>query len=289
MKTNPSAAAATQLGDWVGRSEARSDQVAAAPLMALSAILDRDEPMPRIGAVVPPLAHWLYFLPVVRHSQIGHDGHAARGDFLPPVPLARRMWVGGRVNFHGPLRVGDAIERFSQVINVSEKTGHSGPLVFVTVRHEVRSAGRTALIEEQDLVYLPVGGQARRPAPSCSLRGNPEWTCKIQPDPVLLFRFSALTFNAHRIHYDRTYAREVEGLPALLVQAPLTALLLLESLRKHLQSPEISEFSFRAMKPLLDTSPFVLCGRSDADQRGVALWVADAAGDVAMEAAGTLA
>jgi hypothetical protein len=178
---------------------------------ALSATLDRDDPAPIAGTEVPPLWHWTYFTPLARASEIGEDGHPKRGGFLPPVPLPRRMWAGGRLEFHEPLRVGDVATRVSRIQDVNVKTGRSGSLVFVTVRHEFSTARGLVLSEEHDIVYrdAPAPG-APAPAPQAAPTGE-EFAREIAPDPVLLFRYSALTFNGHRIHYDRSYVTGVEG------------------------------------------------------------------------------
>jgi 3-methylfumaryl-CoA hydratase len=277
------------LKGWIGRTESRSDQLALTPVAAMSATLDREDPPPQAGDALPPLWHWLYFLPIHRGSEIGADGHPRRGGFLPPVPLPRRMWAGGRLQFHRPLRLGDAVSRLSQVVDVSHKEGRTGPLVFVRVRHEVSDATGVALTEEHDIVYRdnPRPGDAvpaPQPAP-----GDPEWTREIRPDEVLLFRYSALTFNGHRIHYDRRYVTEVEGYPGLIVHGPLIATLLVDLLRRNLPQAAVARFAFRAVRPLFDIAPFSVCGRIEADGKTVKLWAKDAEGWLAMDATAVLA
>ena len=141
-----------RIEDWVGREEERADVVTAAPIAALSALLDREDPPPRAGDAAPPLAHWLYFLPTYRQSAAGADGHAARGEFLPPVPLPRRMWAGSRLEFVRPFTVGSEVTRRSRIVSVTPKEGRSGALVFVTVRHAVSDAGGPVLSDEHDIV-----------------------------------------------------------------------------------------------------------------------------------------
>ena len=199
------------LKEWIGRAELQSDEITAVPLAMLSATLDRDDPPPRPADPVPPLWHWLYFLPIHRQSEIGSDGHAKLGSFLPPVPLPRRMYAGGRLQFLHPLRVGEGISRTSRVIDVSQKEGRSGTLIFVLVRHEISNRYGLALTEEHDIVYR------NHPAPSDptpepqAAPDDSDWTENIRPGPVvLLFRYSALTFNGFRIHYDHKYISEVE-------------------------------------------------------------------------------
>jgi 3-methylfumaryl-CoA hydratase len=269
---------------WTGRREVAEDIATPVPVAALSATLDRDDPPPRAGDPLPPLWHWLYFLPLHRHSEIGPDGHAKRGGFLPPVPLPRRMWAGGRFTFRRPLRIGEAIRRTSTIAEVSHKSGRSGDLVFVLVRHEVAGAeGGIAVAEEHDIVYraAPQPGEmaaAPRPAPA-----RAAWRRDIAPDAVLLFRYSALTFNGHRIHYDRRYAAEIEGYPGLVVHGPLIATLLVDLLRRNVPVP-ITRFRFRAVRPLFDTAPFAVCGAPVTDGAGASVWAQDAEGLLAMEA-----
>jgi 3-methylfumaryl-CoA hydratase len=272
-----------ELKAWTGRQEVVDDMVTPVPIAALAATLDRDDPAPVPGTPLPPLWHWLYFLPVHRQSQIGPDGHARRGGFLPPVPLPRRMWAGGRFEFRRPIRVGDAVRRTSTIADVSLKQGRTGPLVFVLVRHEVATAEGAALVEEHDIVYrdLPEPGEpvpAPRPA-----RTDAVWRRDIHPDDVLLFRYSALTFNGHRIHYDRRYVTEVEGYPGLIVHGPLLATLLADLVRRHSDRP-MTAFRFRAVRPLFDVADFAVCGVPSPDGRRAALWAQGADGFLAMEA-----
>jgi len=277
------------LREWIGRSERRSDTLTTAPLTGLAATLDRvedGEPLP--GVPLPPLAHWLYFLPQAPAREIGADGHPERGGFLPPVPLPRRMWAGGRLEFHRDLHVGDEVERRSTIARVDAKQGRSGALVFVTVRHEFSDAKGVALSEEHDIVYReePQPGAAP-PAPSMAATGE-DFSREIVPDPVLLFRYSALTFNGHRIHYDRKYVTEVEGYPGLVVHGPLIATLLVELLRRELPEARLRAFAFKAASPLFDTHPFTLCGKREADGH-IALWARNQDGRLAMQARAELA
>jgi 3-methylfumaryl-CoA hydratase len=276
------------LRGWIGRTETVHDTLTAAPLEALAATLDRDVAAPRLGDAAPPGTHWLYFLPAARQSAIGPDGHPRRGGFLPPVPLPRRMWAGSQIAFQRPLAVGQALARCSRIEAVTMKEGRSGPLVFVKVRHELLAERRPALTEYQDIVYrdLPRPGDpapAGVPAPP-----GASWTRRIDPDSVLLFRYSALTFNGHRIHYDRPYVTEVEGYPGLVVHGPLIATLLLDLLLRALPQAQVARFEFRAVQPLFDTAPFEVCGRTEDDGR-VRLWAQTIDGLLAMDALATLA
>ena len=270
--------------DWTGRTEEREDVVTAAPLVSLSALLDRDDPRPKDGDPAPPLAHWLYFLPSYRESEAGPDGHEARGAFLPPVPLPRRMWAGSRLEFLRPLAVGTRVKRLSRITDVVPKQGRSGTLVFVTVRHEVSDAHGPVLSDEHDIVYRgesPAAGEPK-PAPAAA-----PWQREIRPDPLLLFRYSAVTFNGHRIHYDHPYVTRVEGYPGLVVHGPLIATLLVDLLRRNRPGATLATYRFRALRPLFDTAAFHTCGEPGADQRSARLWTRDAEGAVTMEAEAT--
>jgi 3-methylfumaryl-CoA hydratase len=270
------------LRSWIGKQETLHDQVTRFPIAALSATLDRDDPAPVAGDALPPLWHWLYFLPTARQSVLGADGHPARGGFLPPVPLPRRMWAGGRFVFHQPLRVDEAITRISTVQDVTVKHGRNGALCFVLVRHEVAGGNGLALVEEHDIVYrdLPQPGEA--PATPRPVRTDDTWHRDIHPSDPLLFRYSALTFNSHRIHYDRRYVTETEGYPGLIVHGPLIATLLIDLLRRNTDRT-VASFRFRAVSPLFDVAPFSVHGAPDG-KGGVALWARNATGHVAMEA-----
>ena len=275
------------LQQWIGRTETHSDLVTAGPIAALAATLDRDDPPPRPGDALPPLWHWLYFLPAPRQSELGSDGHAQRGGFLPPVPLPRRMWAGGRLQFHRPLRVGDSITRVSRIANVTMKEGRSGALVFVLVRHEISDAHGLAIAEEQDIVYRDHPKAGAPPPAAVAAPSEASWQRVTHPDDVLLFRYSALTFNGHRIHYDRRYATVVEGYPGLVVHGPLIATLLLDLLRRSSPDGVVKRFEFRAVSPVFDAQPFAVCGQPSG--RGVHLWAQNAAGELAMDAKAELA
>jgi 3-methylfumaryl-CoA hydratase len=275
------------LREWIGKTESASDQVTPAPIAALSATLDIETRPPRAGDALPPLWHWLYFLGLHRQSQLGSDGLASRGGFLPPVPLPRRMWAGGRLEFARAMRVGETYKRTSRIADVQHKEGRTGPLVFVVARHEIGNADGIAIAEEQDIVYRD---QAKRGEPAPAARPAPAgaaWGRAVQPDEVLLFRYSALTFNGHRIHYDRRYATETEGYPGLVVHGPLIATLLLDLLRRQMPQAQVARLEFRAASPLFDTGPFKVNGKPD-DGKMVALWASSADGNLAMTASVTL-
>ncbi|MFZ4481598.1 MAG: FAS1-like dehydratase domain-containing protein, partial [Rhodoferax sp.] len=266
------------LQSWIGKTETLADDITAAPARALSATLDRDDAASQVGStVLPPLWHWLYFLPKQRQSEIGPDGHPKRGGFLPPVPLPRRMWAGGRLRWlpENPLRVGDAVQRVSRIDSVTHKAGRTGDLLFVLVKHEVHNGNGLALTEEHDIVYRAAAQPGDPvPPPTAAEQGAP-WQREIVPDEVLLFRYSALTFNGHRIHYDRKYVTEVEGYPGLIVHGPLIATLLVDLVRRHVPDAFIKGFHFKAVRPTFDLHPFRLNGQPSADGKTVQLWAQD--------------
>ncbi|BBL22628.1 MULTISPECIES: FAS1-like dehydratase domain-containing protein [Comamonas] len=287
------AAALAHLQTWQGKSETTPDSITTAPLRALSATLDRDDAPPAPGSVVPPLWHWLYFLPHARQSEIGPDGHPRRGGFLPPVPLPRRMWAGGRLRWDAgnPLRVGQEVERLSTIQSVRHKAGRSGELLFVQVEHQFRNARGVALTEEHDIVYRPLAqpGEAA-PAPQTPpLAGQAAWSRTIVPDDVLLFRYSALTFNGHRIHYDRQYVTQVEGYPGLIVHGPLIATLLVDLVRRSVPGAQLTSFAFKAVRPTFDLHAFSVHGTPSADGKTIELWAQDHEGWLTMQATATLA
>lgn len=274
------------LRQWIGRSETRHDTIGAAPIAALAATLDRDRLDAPPGSPLPPLWHWLYFLPVHRQSELGPDGHPARGGFLPPVPLPRRMWAGSQLSWHAPLSVGDSVSRVSTVEDVTAKSGRTGELCFVKVRHQVHGPRGLAIDEVHDIVYRPPAPPAEAPAATAPVVGSDApraaWQRDVLPDDVLLFRYSALTFNGHRIHYDRRYVTEVEGYPGLVVHGPLMATLLMELATAN-DPRRVARFSFRAMSPIFDVAPFSVCGEPDG-QRAARLWIRGPAGETAMQA-----
>lgn len=272
--------------EWIGRVEQASDIVTATPYAAMSAMLDLPAERPAVGTSLPALWHWLYFLPLHRQTEIGPDGHARRGGFLPPVPLPRRMWAGSQFVFARPLHVGDAIERTSTIADVTEKSGRTGRLVFVKVKHEIRAnnASEIALTEFHDIVYREAVRADDPLPPPKAAPATAKWEKKWVPDDVLLFRYSALTFNGHRIHYDRRYVTETEGYPGLVVHGPLIATLLLESLREQMPHATIMQYEFRAVRPLFDIHTFTICGEPRPDGKAIHLWACDHLGWLAMDA-----
>ena len=246
----------TDLSEWVGRERVEEDRLDLFPARGMAAVLDRDPLVFEEGSTLPPGWHWLYFKPVIPRSELGDDGHERRGAFLPPVGLPRRMWAGGNLSFVGALRLGERMRRRSTIESVQEKTGRSGRLVFVNVRHRIESDRGLAVDEAQHLVYREgLGGVAEGPeAPS-----SPAWSEPFVADALTLFRFSALTFNGHRIHYDQPYSMREEGYPGIVVHGPLLALLLLDgAARRGARNP--ARFAYRAVSPLFAGEEFLLQG-----------------------------
>jgi 3-methylfumaryl-CoA hydratase len=254
---------------WVGRSETVTDVLEPARSNALRAALGETSPLAP-SAALPLLHHWLYFWDVKPPAALGADGHPARGGFLPPVNLPRRMWAGGRLNFQSPLRLGESVTKTSTILKVEAKSGRSGNLVFVTVKHELANAQGLAVVEEQDIVYRDAAapGSISAPAPTAAAPAAP-WQRSLMPDSVLLFRYSALTMNGHRIHYDRPYAMNEEAYPGLVVHGPLQATLLADLAARNLAAP-ITSFSFRGQSPAFDGVALHVCGQPTAD--GAEVW-----------------
>ncbi|WP_374625146.1 MaoC family dehydratase N-terminal domain-containing protein [Pandoraea sp.] len=266
---------------WRNKQESISEEVSRYPIIALSATLD----ITAISHTVPPLWHWLYFLPTAPLAEIGPDGHPKRGGFLPPVALPRRMWAGGRLTFHAPLLPGEAVERRSTITEIEHKSGRSGSLVFVTVQHEIISAdGALKISEQQDIVYRDAPQPGAPAAQPTRAPDGAVWQRAITVGPVLLFRYSALTFNSHRIHYDHPYATEQEGYPGLVVHGPLIATLLADLIRRERPDATLRQFSFKAIRPTFADHPFSLCAKPSDDGATIDLWAKDHEGYLTMRA-----
>jgi 3-methylfumaryl-CoA hydratase len=271
------------LRDWIGREEETHDEVTAPAVRRFAALLDLSPDDYRRGTTIPGPWYVVLFGPEARQSALGPDGHPAKGQFLPPVPLPRRMFAGRRVWFHAPLAIGDEVSRVSRIQAITPKQGRSGAMCFVTVRHEMTGPRGLAVVEEQDLVYreaAPAAPEKREAAPPPQLP-PPDWTTAVTPDPTMVFRYSAITFNAHRIHYDAGYAREKEGYPDLVVNGGLTTSLLWELARSR-TGREIESSASRNVKALFVGRPVTLSGRADGGQ--VRVWALDADGALALDA-----
>jgi 3-methylfumaryl-CoA hydratase len=267
-----------ELQGWIGRTETAQDEITPRLARELRATLDLDT----LEAEGPlPLAvHWCLAPPAAKASLIGPDGHPLRGGFLPPVPLPRRMWAGGEVKFRDPLQVGDKVERRSRIVDVAVKQGRSGVLCFVSVSHEYFTVRGLAVEDRQDIVYRDFNTVTTSTANPGTLP-PPEWRRAMQANPVLLLRYSALTFNGHRIHYDRPYATNVEGYPGLIVHGPLQATLLIEFAASIKDQPP-KQFRYRAVQPLFDFTQFEMCARPTSG--GLHLWIQTVEGAQTMDA-----
>jgi 3-methylfumaryl-CoA hydratase len=272
----------------LGNTQTHDDTINAATMARFAATLDREEPWPADGDATPPATHWVHFTPYDVQSQIGPDGHPFRGSFLPPVPLPRRMWAGGEVKFVKPLRVGEAVQRVSEVASVDLKEGKTGSLVFVTVKHTVSDSDGVAIEENQNIVYRDNPDPTAPPPPARPAPGEAVWQRTVTPDPVMLFRYSAMTFNGHRIHYDYPYVTEEEGYPGLVVHGPLLATLLLDLCRRQRPDVPVATFDYRAVSPTYCQGSFSVEGEPDGD--GAAkVWIMNAEGALAMVADATFA
>jgi 3-methylfumaryl-CoA hydratase len=260
------------LRQWIGRTTEASDIVTTQLTKGLRATLFQEIGEPVTGEIAPYTVHWCLAQPVFPHDQLGPDGHPTRGGFLPPVPLPRRMWAGGEIEFIDPLRVGDLATRVSRITDVALKSGSTGQLCFVSVEHSITTPRGLAIRERQDIVYREIGGAqptAKAPPPPPAAQHRETHVS----DPVLLFRYSALTFNGHRIHYDRDYVTKVEGYPGLIFHGPLQAALLVE-FAARLKGKAPRKFSYRGVQPLFEGSEFSV--NANAVDAGLELWTANA-------------
>ncbi|CAB3801943.1 Mesaconyl-C(4)-CoA hydratase [Paraburkholderia caffeinitolerans] len=268
-----------------------TDLVSPAPAAALAATLDSGS-KPALGDALPPLWHWLYFWSAAPQVELGPDGHPHKGGFLPDLGLPRRMAAGGRMTFNAPLAIGAQAHRVSRVLRIENKAGRSGRLAFVTVEHEIIADGVTAIREEQDIVYRESTQPGQQPGPASTQAPadvHADWQREITPTEALLFRYSALTFNGHRIHYDRDYARNVEGYPDLVVHGPLIATLLLDTVARFAPDAVVREYRYKAVRPTFLGHAFTLCGRRSADGQTIELWAKDHEGRLTMSARAVLA
>jgi 3-methylfumaryl-CoA hydratase len=266
---------------WIGNTDSATDLVTPQLTKALRATLFLDIGAPARGDAAPLTVHWCLAQPVAPMSALGPDGHPDRGGFLPPVPLPRRMWAGGKLTFHDPIRVGDEVTRTSRIADVALKQGGSGALCFVTVNHEITTPRGTAVSERQDIVYREAAAPGAAPAAApAATAADGQHRRSHMADPVLLFRYSALTFNGHRIHYDRDYVTKVEGYPGLVFHGPLQAALL-TNFAAELRGGSPKTFDYRGVAPLFDGAEFTM--NADETPDGLSLWTANAAGQPTMK------
>jgi 3-methylfumaryl-CoA hydratase len=272
------------LRQWIGRTDQASDIVTAQLVRGLRATLFMEIGAPKPGDAAPFTTHWCLAQPVYPMSELGPDGHPTRGGFLPPVPLPRRMWAGGELQFFDTLRVGDEATRTSRISDVTMKTGSTGVLCFVSVEHVVTTSRGTAIRERQDIVYRDVSAAqppAKAPPPPPAAKHRESHMA----DPVLLFRYSALTFNGHRIHYDRDYVTKVEGYPGLIFHGPMQAAFIVELAAKLHGGTAPKKFVYRGLQPLFEGSEFSI-NANDTDS-GMELWTANSAGQPTMKGTAT--
>tara|TARA_R110002072_G_scaffold301462_2_gene481254 strand:- start:14002 stop:14850 length:849 start_codon:yes stop_codon:yes gene_type:complete len=274
------------LQGWIGKQETKEDDISLFPAQALAAALNNKH-IPQKGDQLPPFWEWLYFLPTPRGDATGVDGHPDKGGFLPPVPLPRRMWAAGDVECHQALIIGQPATRLSTIESVELKSGSTGTLVFVNVRHEISQDGTLCISQLQNIVYREQPAEKTELPPGKSAPAELDFMHLIKPDPILLFRYSALTYNGHRIHYDRNYAVDEELYTGLVVHGPLLVTLLLELKRQHFDSESLKGFKFRAVRPTFDTAAFSVSAKRNG--KSLSLWSADESGSVCMTIQATLA
>ena len=269
-----------KLLEWINKTTEAEDTIRLQPANFMEATLNRP-PKLKEGDNLPPLWHWIYFLEAKPESDLGRDAHPKKGDFLPPIQLPRRMWAGGRFTFYNDLVIGEKAKKITTIKKIVEKEGSAGPLCFITLEHKIYSKDEISIIEEQDLVYL----QDQQGSKSLPLAQNnvekADFSQEIHPSAILLFRYSALTFNGHRIHYDLDYAKNVEGYDGLVFHGPLTATLLLDLAVKERKQP-IKKYSFRGIAPLSNLDCFWIEGKSE--DNAAILWARRKDGVVAMKA-----
>ncbi|MGM0559760.1 MAG: FAS1-like dehydratase domain-containing protein [Pseudomonadota bacterium] len=284
----------TDLTAWIGRQEKREDRIDANRANGLRATLESPDAGFREGDALPPLWHWAYFWDIAGQSELGPDGHPARGGFLPPVDLPRRMWAGGRLKWPGDLVIGALARRESTITSVQEKEGRSGRLVFVTVRHVISGEAGPAIEEEHDIVYRQAPGpQDTPPKPPAPPESPVRWQRRVEAEATRLFRYSALTFNGHRIHYDHPYVTQEEGYPGLVVHGPMMATLMVELLRHSAPERRVVSLDFRARSPVFAPASLGVFAAdsevADATPQRLETWVTGGDGALAMSGLAELA
>lgn len=271
-----------KLEQWIGRNETVDDIIALTPVRALAATFNRQTEISD-NSQLPALWHWLYFLDTAAQQDLAADGHPQRGGFLPPITLPRRMWAGSQLQFHLPIHIGDLLTRSSTIHSIKEKTGHSGKLVFVKIQHEITRDGQHCITESQDIVFREAAKPGASSVTGELAESESEFQLRFQADSRLLFRYSALTFNAHRIHYDTPYVKEIEGYPGLIVHGPLLATMMLELLWQNLPEVQLNAFEFKALRPIFDGQVSTIRATSPDNEGNIRLWVADHEGALCMQ------
>ncbi|RVU33907.1 acyl-CoA dehydrogenase [Hwanghaeella grinnelliae] len=273
----------SDFSEAVGRTEESFDCIALDRACAMAATLGLGQP-PSAGDPLPPGWHWLFFNRFAPRGELGADGHPKRGGFIPDVGLPRRMWAGGRLQYLAPLAIGADVARHSEILSIQAKEGRAGRLVFVTIRHRISSGGTLCIEEEQDIVYREADtGQGPKPTPAAAPEGA-AWSEEVTADPVLLFRYSALTSNGHRIHYDQPYARAEEGYRDLVVHGPLISTLLQNFAASLKPGAALARFDYRGMAPLFVDRPFRIEAAEGEGPDELVLWAKGPDGEHAMKA-----
>jgi 3-methylfumaryl-CoA hydratase len=275
------------LKKYIGLSETDEDVVTASTIAKLAATIGVENPAPKEDDPLPPGWHAPLFGAATPASELRADGSPASSGITVPIPLPRRRLTGDRMEFHAPLHIGERVTRRAEVADIQIEESTDGPIVHLTLRHAIENQTGLAVMEERAFFYLGETGSG--PAPATQRPpAKADWERKIEPDPVLMFRFSALRFNSHRIHYDRDYATEVEGCPGLLVPGGMISFMLLDLCRENIPDRPVTEFGYRTVRPVYDTGPFTICGALVAKGNGVTLWANGPDGKLAMTASARL-
>jgi 3-methylfumaryl-CoA hydratase len=288
MNDVPSTIDLEHLRQWTGRTEERDSRVEATPIALYNATLDYDRPFPKDGDAIPPMCYRQLFPPLARQSLIKQDGHIQLGEFFPPVPLPRRMNGGSRLQFLKPLHVGEKVHRVNSIGEITFKEGRSGPMIFVRFKAEIFGEDGLAVIDDQDVIYREAADPGKpKPKPAAPKEppkapGKAVWRRTITPHPTLLFRYSAIIFNAHRIHYDYPYVTQEEGYPGLIVQGPLTAVLLVDLFQRQQPDKTVTRYNYRANAPLFADHDFSVCGEPAADGMSAKIWSENHLGEPTM-------
>ena len=269
--------------EWIGKVKDRNDSMAPEQLQRFEALMNRKPQSVTKGTPLPACAHWCYFTPIDMQSELAVDGHARKGDFLPPVELPKRMWAGGKITFKKPLLAGVPAEKKSTIIAINEKDGSSGKLCFVTIRHQISAKGALAIDEEQQLVYREESEEGAHPIRTKPLDIDSDWKISTRPDSIQLFRFSALTFNSHRIHYDLDYVKKMEGYPNIVVHGPYLLVLMLDAFKNKDDGRVIEDVEYRAVGPVYLGEQITIHGKG-VDNHRTELRVTGHEGNLAMTA-----